>query len=270
MSEAEQTERKEIGRIKLSDNQDLIASVVDDQKFKLSIADKRDNKKLELSIVDKSMKDKNNQKKKEGWLFGVLTISFGWLKRWINACELVGVLCSKTNDRGYYDYWVLGSLVLSIALWIIMSYFGYIGWLGWLIVGCSIWRIYESVLITTNSALFAREQAKRKGGTQDILSSERRVVYALITYLGLSFWFAIFYMKFHCLFESPRIRLSSLIGSWYFSVTTMSTLGYGDIFPTTEWGGVIAICQTMIGILFAIVIVGSFVSWIKQPEVPRE
>lgn len=44
MSEAEQTEQKEIGRIKLSDNQDLVASVVNDKKFKLSIAGKADNK----------------------------------------------------------------------------------------------------------------------------------------------------------------------------------------------------------------------------------
>lgn len=249
----------------MSDNQDLVASVVDDKKFKLSIAGKADNKKLELSIVDKSMKDKDNQKKKEGFLFPFLVSLSCWLGKrtvygWIRAC------CSKEDDRGYSDSWILGNLVLSIALWVIMSYFGYVGCVGWLIVGCAIWRVYESVIITTNSALFAGEQAKRKDGTQDVLSPERRVVYALMTYIGLSFWFAILYMKFHCLFESPHIKLTSLSGSWYFSIATMSTLGYGDIFPTTEWGGFIAACQTMIGIFFAIIILGSLISWIKQPE----
>jgi len=33
MRKAEQTEQKEIGRIKLSDNQDLIASIVDNEKL---------------------------------------------------------------------------------------------------------------------------------------------------------------------------------------------------------------------------------------------
>lgn len=211
------------------------------------------------------MKDKDNQKKKEGFLFPFLVSLSCWLGKrtvygWIRAC------CSKEDDRGYSDSWILGNLVLSIALWIIMSYFGYVGCVGWLIVGCAIWRVYESVIITTNSALFAGEQAKRKDGTQDVLSPERRVVYALMTYVGLSFWFAILYMKFHCLFESPHIKLTSLSGSWYFSIATMSTLGYGDIFPTTEWGGFIAACQTMIGIFFAIIILGSLISWIKQPE----
>ena len=53
MNEAEQAEPKEIGRIRLSYDHDLIASVVNDKKFRLSIVDKADNKKLELSIVDR-------------------------------------------------------------------------------------------------------------------------------------------------------------------------------------------------------------------------
>ena len=34
---AEQTEQKEIGRIKLSDNQDLVASIVDNEKLDLRV-----------------------------------------------------------------------------------------------------------------------------------------------------------------------------------------------------------------------------------------
>ncbi len=116
--------------------------MVDGKKFKLSVEDKTDNEKLELSIVDKNMKDKNSQKKKEGWLFGGLTKLFGWLNKWTTLCELIRTCCSKTGDRGYSDYWVLGNLILSFALWIIMSYFGYIGCVGWLIVGCAISRVY--------------------------------------------------------------------------------------------------------------------------------
>jgi len=254
MSEAEQTERKEIGRIKLSDNQDLIASVVDDKKFKLSIADKTDNKKLELSIVDKNMKDKN----KEGFLFSWLVSFFRGLRK-TTVCELVRACCSKEGDRGYSDYWVLGNFLLSIALWLIMPNVVCVEWLIWLIVVCSIWRIYESVVTVTQVALFG-------SATQKILNPKRNVVYALMTYAGLSFWFAILYMKFGDLFKSKHIELSSSLGSWYFSVVTMSTLGYGDIYPNVSWGGLIVILQTMIGIFFAIIIIGSFISWVKPPE----
>ena len=258
MSKAEQIEPKKIGRIKLSDNQDLIASAVGDKKFKLSIKDRTRNDELELCIVDEN---KNNQKKKESWLFGSLTILFGWLVKWTTLYGWVRACCPKARTRRNSDMWILGNVILAIALWIIMPHFGYTGWVGYHIMVLAIWRIHESVVVSMNSALF---------GGKDILSHERRVVYALITYVGLSFWFAILYMKFHRLFGSIHIELRSSLGSWYFSVATMSTLGYGDIFPTKEWGGFIAACQTMVGIVFAVIVIGSFISSIKQPESPSK
>ena len=43
MNKTNQTEQKEIGRIKLSDNQDLVASLVDNEKLDLRIFIKTDN-----------------------------------------------------------------------------------------------------------------------------------------------------------------------------------------------------------------------------------
>ncbi len=43
MNETKQTEQKEIGRIKLSDTQDLVASLVDNEKLDLRIFIKTDN-----------------------------------------------------------------------------------------------------------------------------------------------------------------------------------------------------------------------------------
>ena len=43
MSKMKQTEQKEIGRIKLSDAQDLVASLVDNEKLDLRIFIKTDN-----------------------------------------------------------------------------------------------------------------------------------------------------------------------------------------------------------------------------------
>ena len=43
MSKINQTEQKEIGRIRLSDNQDLVASLVDNEKLDLRIFIKTDN-----------------------------------------------------------------------------------------------------------------------------------------------------------------------------------------------------------------------------------
>ncbi|HDZ50031.1 hypothetical protein LCGC14_0988500 [marine sediment metagenome] len=43
MNKTKQTEQKEIGRIKLSDNQDLVASLVDNEKLDLRIFVKSDS-----------------------------------------------------------------------------------------------------------------------------------------------------------------------------------------------------------------------------------
>lgn len=43
MRKTEQTEQKEIGRIKLSDNQDLVASIIDNEKLDLRIFIKTDS-----------------------------------------------------------------------------------------------------------------------------------------------------------------------------------------------------------------------------------
>ena len=111
MSEAKQTERKEIGRIKLSDNQDLIASVVDNKKFKLSIADKVDNKKLELSIVDKGC----NELKKRA-------------EKWCNFCRsgivylIVVATLFAINCIAWYIWqvcclwWLLPTAILGVGL----------------------------------------------------------------------------------------------------------------------------------------------------------
>ncbi len=58
MSEAEQTKRKVIGKIFLPYNHNLIASAVNDKKFRLSLVDNVDNKELELDVVDKNIEDK--------------------------------------------------------------------------------------------------------------------------------------------------------------------------------------------------------------------
>ncbi|MBA7496663.1 hypothetical protein ES702_07272 [subsurface metagenome] len=43
MNKTKQTEQKEIGRVKLSDTQDLVASIVDDEKLDLRIFVKTDS-----------------------------------------------------------------------------------------------------------------------------------------------------------------------------------------------------------------------------------
>ena len=77
---------------------------------------------------------------------------------------------------------------------------------------------------------------------------------------------AIFYRNFDYLFISKYIQLNSFFGSIYFSLITMSTLGYGDIIPINFYALYIIISQTLIGIFIAIIIFARFISFIPKPE----
>ncbi len=110
MSEGEQSEREKIGTIELSDNYDLVVSMVVNKKCELGLEDKVDNKKLELSI-----------KMKEGLLCKLA-------EKWCNFCRsavvygiVVVVLmfmnffaCWKWEVR--WGWWLLPTAILGVGL----------------------------------------------------------------------------------------------------------------------------------------------------------
>ncbi len=247
MNKANQTEQKEIGRIKLSDSQDLVASTVVTRKRHFIIV------------------DKNGQRNKESFLF-CFWVSLLYHLKELTMCQLIRNCCKKTRSRTFSDMWVLGNLVSSILLWLMMPTEG--RW-AWFLVFLSAWRVYESLVILTHSVLFGRIQAEKENREQKLLSPERNVLYALHTYAAMLFWFAIYYIKFDHLFyyRQAGFGLDSLWRSLYFSVVTMSTLGYGDIVPMTPVGAFLVISQTLIGVFLALIILGAFISWMKPPKI---
>lgn len=59
--------------------------------------------------------------------------------------------------------------------------------------------------------------------------------------------------------------LNTFISSLYFSIITMSTLGYGDITPLEPFGQILSIAQTLIGIIMALLVIARFVSMLPKP-----
>lgn len=66
-----------------------------------------------------------------------------------------------------------------------------------------------------------------------------------ILYVFLITFFSGIYYFFTDLWDSPK----TLVDSFYFSVVTITTLGYGDISPKTDWGKVIAATQSLLGVV---------------------
>jgi len=121
-------------------------------------------------------------------------------------------------------------------------------------------RIINVVVYLSNVAIFDAYRAIR----HRVYSYRRLVICLLHNYFEVIFWFAVFYRMSPSWFTNEYICTNSLTGSLYYSVITISTLGYGDIIPKNNFAALICILETLVGIFLALVIFSIFVSWIPK------
>jgi len=88
----------------------------------------------------------------------------------------------------------------------------------------------------------------------------RSLFFAIGHYLEIGFSMAYIYWAWG---EFSR-ELIGRIDSIYYSFITMTTLGYGDIFPVSELTKIIATVQTLVGMFMFAVVIGLFLSKSSQ------
>lgn len=88
----------------------------------------------------------------------------------------------------------------------------------------------------------------------------RSLFFALGHYLEIGFSMAYVYWAWG---EFSR-ELTGRIDSIYYSFVTMTTLGYGDIYPVSEVTKIIATMQTLVGMFMFAIVIGLFLSKSSQ------
>jgi len=164
------------------------------------------------------------------------------------------------------DAWVHLHLFLAIILWAAFSIVDSVVWLTWIFVIYGILRISDIVIYNINVILF--DQYRHNGSKKDhMVRSFRRILICLfINYSEILLWFAIFYRFFKHCFSMPNVCLNNLWGSLYFSIVTMTTLGYGDIKPINNCGACLCGLQTLIGVFWVVVVVARFITVLPKFE----
>ena len=162
----------------------------------------------------------------------------------------------KFDQQGDVEVWVLLNFALSVSFLLGYSIFNN-QYLRIFFLVYAIWRVFGILVSVTKHRLLEVKINK------NIYFYKRALILSFINVIEIIFWFSIFYQKFHYLFKSEYVCLNSFIGSIYFSVVTMTTLGYGDITPITDIAQIAIVIQSLIGIYFAIVIISSFISVIS-------
>lgn len=186
--------------------------------------------------------------------------------RLVSLFQLIRVLFPKTKrNYGFVDVWVLGNSVFSFLCLTVLS-IPQIRWWEIVILCYAGVRIFEVVIYQINVLLFDEYRAKKASREYAVRGFRRIVLLLLLNYIETLCWFALFYRNLAFLFESRHISLDSIGGSLYFSLVTMSTLGYGDIIPKERAGLFLVLMQTSIGIFMALLILSRFISLIPEPE----
>ena len=173
----------------------------------------------------------------------------------ISLFRIINIIFPSTRgNNGFVEIWVIGNLFASIVLLYISSACN-IRWWEIVILIYAGSRIFEIIIYQTIIILFG----------MILRGYERSVTLVIGNALEILIWFAIFYRNFDYLFISKYIQLNTFFGSIYYSLVTMSTLGYGDIVPKNYYALYIIIPQTLIGIFIAIIILARFISFLPKP-----
>jgi hypothetical protein len=94
-------------------------------------------------------------------------------------------------------------------------------------------------------------------------SLNRSLILLLINYFEIVVGFAILFLRTKSIEDGAGNLLQEPLDSLYYSIVTITTLGYGDYTPVTPTGKALVVLETVAGIVLLIVVVGTFLTGIR-------
>jgi hypothetical protein len=117
------------------------------------------------------------------------------------------------------------------------------------------YRLYD---VITYRLFFLFVKSQEAPWTTDVL--RRSILIVLFNFVEVGIAFAILYLGIGNIRDSNNLPLPSGATSLYFSLLTMTTVGYGDFVPKDDVGRILVIAQVASSFLLLIVIVPALVS----------
>lgn len=95
-------------------------------------------------------------------------------------------------------------------------------------------------------------------------SLNRSLILLFLNYMELIVGFAALYLLTGSIGYSKAQILSSHAEALYFSVVTITTLGYGDLKPILSIGRWLTIFETLMGVILIVLVIGTFLTGVKN------
>lgn len=198
----------------------------------------------------------------KSFIFPFFEIVLGLLKR-LSCFSILRSIFNRhkwTKSSAFVDAWVSFWFFLSFAV----LYTYNLTWelFQWFVVALAILRVLELVVYSL-SVLLVDPFTK---GDYALSSYRRSLILSLMNYVEIMTWFAVIYHHFSSCFKDESLVLKSATGSLYYSLVTMSTLGYGEIVPLNDGARGVIVVQTLIGVFLIVLIVSRIISYLPTPQ----
>lgn len=186
----------------------------------------------------------------------------------ISLFRAIRWLVPRATERSrFVDVYVLLHLLLSVCVLLGLSVSALRQWLEFAVY-YGAFRIFEVFVYQVDVLLFDEYRQKKAGKSYALHGYRRLVVLLLNNYMEMLVWFACWYrIRAHWFANKDCwCDLDTMAGSLYFSIVTMTTLGYGDVHPTQPCGVLVTGAQVLIGVFMAVVMVARFVAYLPRPK----
>ena len=184
---------------------------------------------------------------------------------WASPLEWICFAFPRLRTHGWVDAWVLLNLALSVIALLLASYDGpCVFVLGFMIYGGI--RLLEVVVYQVKVVLFDPYRQPRSTPDYAVRGYRRLVLLALHNYFEAVVWFAGAYATFRHLFGDKAAVLSTPIGAVYYSMVTMTTLGYGEITPANDSGRALVVVHLFVAVLITLIILARFLAFLPVPR----
>ncbi len=95
-------------------------------------------------------------------------------------------------------------------------------------------------------------------------SLNRSLILLLVNYLEIVVGFATLYLLTQSVGFSEKQIVTCSLDALYFSMITITTVGYGDIRPICSIGRWLSIAETLMGIILIVIVIGTFLTGVAN------
>lgn len=173
--------------------------------------------------------------------------------RSLSLLHIARVLCKCMSGSVISELYVVVWFVLVLSLWILHDWVTV-----WVAIALVAYRLVDG--LNYRLCIVFVDRYKQGWGLRSL---NRSLILLFINYLEIVFGFAVLYLGTASI-GNRGIPVAGRLNALYFSVVTVTTLGYGDMTPLDATGRILTATETIVGFVLVVLVMGSFLTGVRD------